>query len=85
MHIAAMPILQIRDLPDDVYQSITASARREHRSLAQQAVIELRRAQAGRDASTRRAVVERLRAEARRLPAVALPPEELIREDRDAR
>ena len=38
-----MPSLQIRDLPDDVYQSLAFRAEREHRSLAQQAVVELRR------------------------------------------
>jgi plasmid stability protein len=39
-----MPSLQIRDLPDDVYQAFAFHAQQEHRSLAQQAVAELRRA-----------------------------------------
>ncbi len=39
-----MPILQIRDLPDDVYQGVSAAARAEQRCLSQQAVVELRRA-----------------------------------------
>ena len=38
-----MPSLQIRDLPDDVYQALALRAEREHRSLAQQAIVELRR------------------------------------------
>jgi hypothetical protein len=85
MRIATMPTFQIREMPEDLYQRIAANARREHRSLAQQAVIELRRAQGGADGSARRAMVAHLRAEDRRLPATAAPPEDLIREDRDAR
>jgi plasmid stability protein len=38
-----MPSLQIRDLPDDLYQALSFRARQQHRSLAQQAVVELRR------------------------------------------
>jgi plasmid stability protein len=38
-----MPSLQIRDLPDDVYQALAFCAQQEHRSLALQAVAELRR------------------------------------------
>ena len=37
-----MPSLQIRNLPDDIYQAIAFRAERAHRSLAQQAVIEFR-------------------------------------------
>lgn len=32
-----MPALQVRDFPDDLYQQLKTSAKREHRSLAQQA------------------------------------------------
>ncbi|MEZ5727423.1 MAG: hypothetical protein R3E48_05005 [Burkholderiaceae bacterium] len=39
-----MGSLQIRDIPEDVYQGVLAAARAEHRSLSQQAVVELRRA-----------------------------------------
>lgn len=85
MRIATMPTFQIREMPEDLYRRIAANARREHRSLAQQAVIELRRAYGAADVSTRRAIVEHLRAEARSLPATAVAPEDLIREDRDAR
>ena len=38
-----MPSLQIRNLPDDVYQYLAFRAERAHRSLAQQAIIELRK------------------------------------------
>lgn len=80
-----MPILQIRDLPDDVYQGMIAAARAEQRSLSQQAVVELRRA-LGLDTEHRRAAtVQQLRASGRRLPASAPSPEALQREERDSR
>lgn len=81
-----MPTLQIRDMPDDVYEGIAAAARLEQRSLSQQAVVELRRALDLGDGQARRAaVLEHLRASGRRLPARAPAPEDLIREDRQAR
>ena len=36
-------MLQIRNLPDDVYHALLLRAQKEHRSLAQQAVVELSR------------------------------------------
>ncbi len=36
-----MPSLQVRDLPEHIYQRLQQSAKAEHRSLAQQAVITL--------------------------------------------
>ena len=85
MRKAPMPTLQIRDLPEDVYQSVMATARAEQRSLSQQAVVELRRA-LGVDAPDRRAaIVQQLRASGRRLPTSATSPEALQREERDSR
>lgn len=85
MRCAPMPTLQIRDLPDDVYQGVMLAARAEQRSLSQQAVVELRRA-LGVDAPDRRAsIVQQLRVSGRRLPASAISPESLQREERDSR
>lgn len=80
-----MPILQIRDLPEDLYQRVAAAARAEHRSLAQQAIVELQRALGGDHPDRRTAIVARLRAEDRRLGVGMPDPETLTREDRDAR
>ncbi|WP_295884725.1 hypothetical protein [uncultured Thiohalocapsa sp.] len=81
-----MPTLQIRDLPEDVYQGIAAAARAEHRSLSQQAIVELRRALGLTDAARRRErVVAALAASGRRLSASAPTPEALLREDREQR
>jgi len=39
-----MPILQVRDVPNTIYQKLAQQARKEHRSLSQQAIVELARA-----------------------------------------
>lgn len=78
-----MAILQIRDLPDDLYAELKRTAEHGHRSIAQQAIVELRKAQA-LDTSARHAALERIRSVAharggtKRVPA----PEALIRADR---
>lgn len=85
MNYAPMPIIQIRDVPDDLYQGVAAAARAEHRSLSQQVVVALRRA-LGLAGSNQVAEAEaRLRASGRRLPPQAVTPEALLREDRDTR
>jgi len=79
-----MAILQIRDFPDDLYAELRREAERSHRSIAQQAIVELRKAQ-GLDVSARHAALARLRAAAPvlRVGIKGVPtPEELIREDR---
>lgn len=85
MRISPMPTLQIRDLPDDVYQGVIAAARAEQRSLSQQAVVELRRALGLGTEDHRAAGLERLRTSGRRLSAAAVYPEALQREERDSR
>jgi hypothetical protein len=39
-----MPILQVRDMPDAIYQKLIEQARKEHRSISQQALVELAKA-----------------------------------------
>ena len=79
-----MASLQIRHLPDEIYEALVYRAERAGRSLAQQAVAELR-ARPELDSRERRLrIVERLRAKTLRSPlAVNISPEDLIREDRD--
>lgn len=36
-----MPSLQVRDLPEHIYQKLLVNAKNQHRSLAQQAVVTL--------------------------------------------
>ena len=78
-----MAILQIRDLPDDLYADLRLAAERGHRSIVQQAIVELRKAQA-LHTSARHAAIARIRAAQptadgrKRVPA----PEALVRADR---
>ena len=80
-----MAILQIRDLPDDLYAALRSEAERSHRSISQQAIVELRKAQSV-DTNARHAAIERIR---RTKPVLSMrdarlpSPEVLIREDRD--
>ena len=39
-----MPILQVRELPEVIYQRLVRQAKKEHRSLSQQAITELAKA-----------------------------------------
>jgi len=79
-----MPSLQIRDLPQDVYEALALRARSENRSLAQQAVAELRRMPELQAHEQRQRLLDDLR---RRLEAggarsLSAAPEDLVREDR---
>lgn len=80
-----MASLQIRDLPDDIYEALARRARAEGRSLAQQAVTELRRLPEVEACERRRATVDRLLEKLETSPGLALEPspEVLIREDRE--
>jgi predicted transcriptional regulator len=78
-----MPSLQIRDMPADVYDALAERANRQRRSLAQQAIADLARIPELEARRTRLAVIERLRASTPVLPANAIDPVDLIREDRN--
>jgi hypothetical protein len=58
-----MPTIQVRDVPQDVYDALVESARLERRSLAQQVVVTLERGlHPGVDNRARRhALLERMR------------------------
>jgi len=80
-----MPSLQIRNLPDDLYQTLSFRAEQAHRSLAQQALIELRRATGSENAGQRARILEAISLDITTLGARTphAPPERLLREDRD--
>lgn len=78
-----MPNLHVRDLPEEVYQALLIDAENEHRSLTQQAIVELREAQAARRQTRARGLLERLKASDRRFEFDPdTTPEALIRQDR---
>lgn len=77
-----MPSLQIRDLPADVYEALLYRAERAGRSLAKQALVELREA-VTRGRPERRAELLARIAQRPRPADPGLPtPEELVRRDR---
>ena len=81
-----MASLQIRELPEEIYEALSHRARDEGRSLAQQAIVELRRLPELEAQSRRLETVRRLRdrlAAPVRTSGTTSTPEALIREDRD--
>jgi plasmid stability protein len=80
-----MPILQVRDLPADLYHTLSSLAKYEHRSLAQETIVVLRK---GLEITTsykerRQAALQRIKAMHIKLPPDAPEPVDLIRADRD--
>jgi plasmid stability protein len=80
-----MASLQIRDLPDDVYEALAYRAEAEHRSLAQQAIVELRRIPELTARTQRLEILKELRRRIETEKPLPLPrsPEDLVREDRE--
>lgn len=80
-----MPSLQIRDLPEDVYEALALRAEAEHRSLAQQAIVELRRIPELTARKRRLEILDELEKRIGKGPSERLSPaaEDLIREDRE--
>ena len=81
-----MPSLQIRNVPADVYDALAYRARRAGRSLAQQAVAELRMVTEVQARERRLAALEQIEArvtERGEQTTGLLDPEELIRQDRE--
>jgi predicted nuclease of restriction endonuclease-like RecB superfamily len=80
-----MPLLQVRDCPEDVYQKITLVARREKRTIAQQVIVLLENSlgQEQSNLERRQKLMEKINRrsisdEVKKIDVVAL-----IREDRD--
>jgi hypothetical protein len=80
-----MPSLQIRDLPRHLYEILSEKARRNRRSLAQQATIELERMAEAESRTRRLDAVAALRAavHADGTRETSVDPVAAIREDRD--
>jgi len=80
-----MPLLQVRDCPEDVYKIIAERARKEHRTIAQQVVITLARGLGLEtlNAERRLEVLKRIRERASPPGAESLDDAQLVREDRD--
>ncbi len=80
-----MPLLQVRDCPEDIYKKITMVAKRQNRTIAQQVVVLLEKS-LGQDQPNierRRSLIEKING--RNIPQTAkdIDAVALIREDRD--
>ncbi|MDR3231145.1 MAG: hypothetical protein LBT65_06880 [Synergistaceae bacterium] len=82
---AAMPLLQVRDIPNDLYETLSKTARMENRSIAQQTVVLLRAALNLREerAFRRKAIFQEIDAMKLNNPDQFPDPADLLREDRD--
>ena len=81
-----MPSLQVRELPDNIYSLLQEKAKKEHRSLAQEAVVTLAKGlEVSLSLKNRR--MELLKQITANPPldqlAIDLVPADLLREDRD--
>jgi len=80
-----MPALQIRDLPDDLYERLKRLSEREHRSLAGQATVLLERALSDEnpERARREEAVDRIDDQREEWNNEPLPePADLVAEDR---
>ena len=81
-----MPLLQVRDCPEELYTILTVSAKRENRSIAQQTVFLLKNtlAQSYDSYKTKRShALSRIGALGLSLPPQAESPADALREERD--
>ncbi len=80
-----MPLLQVRDCPEDIYKKVALAAKRKNRTIAQQIVVLLEKSlgQEQPNIERRKQLLEKIKTrqipdEVKKIDAVAL-----IREDRD--
>lgn len=80
-----MPLLQVRECPEDVYRKVALAAKRQNRSIAQQVVVLLEKGLGQEQSNTERRIQVLARIGNRRIPngAKELDEVKLIREDRD--
>ena len=81
-----MPILQVRNIPEPIYKKLVQQARIEHRSISQQAIVELAKAMnlSLSVKENRAQLIEKIHQLHQNLTLSALSdPVELIRKDRE--
>lgn len=80
-----MPLLQVRDLPEELYKRLKVVAEAEHRSIAQETIVLLKKALGleQENISRRKAVVEKIKKAGLGRGRLFTDPVGLIREERD--
>lgn len=82
----SVAILQVRDVPDELYESLSIVAKKENRSISQETIVLLKQALQLKEERIlkRKALLEELSSFKNSLKNINLPdPATLIREDRD--
>ena len=83
-----MPTLQIRNLPEELYEALKAAAKRERRSLNQQAIVTLENGltDLAEIKARRRKILDQIKSESDKWKGWdTIDPTELLRKDRDQR
>jgi len=80
-----MPLLQVRDVPEELYQKLTRVAAAEHRSIAQETIVLLKKALdlTHERQERRRRVLDEIKLAGLGKDKVFPSAVDLIREDRD--
>lgn len=80
-----MPLLQVRDCPEDMYRKITLVAKSENRTIAQQVIVLLAQSLGQKESNIERRTRLLAKIENRHIPdeVKAIDDVALIREDRD--
>jgi hypothetical protein len=80
-----MPLLQVRDCPEDIYKKIALVAKSENRSIAQQVIVLLEKGlgQEQSNMERRRKLIERIESREVNLKLREIDAVAMIREDRD--
>jgi hypothetical protein len=80
-----MPLLQVRECPEDIYKKISVTAKHQNRTIAQQVIVLLEKG-LGQDQSNmerRKSILEKIRERVISKEIKEIDPVVLIREDRD--
>ena len=80
-----MPLLQVRECPEDIYRKISYIAKNENRTIAQQVVVLLEKGlgQSESNMERRKRLIEKLETREISSEIKKIDPVSLIREDRD--
>jgi plasmid stability protein len=79
---ASMAQLQVRNLPDEVYNALLVRAERAHRSLNQQAIAELQQMPESQSRQRRLLLLQQIKSEIGSVAALEPAAVQLLREDR---
>jgi hypothetical protein len=80
-----MPLLQVRDFPEDIYKKISIVAEKEHRTIAQQTIVLIERSLGQEESNKKRRqqLIEKCKTRIIPNEAKAIDVNKLIREDRE--